>query len=217
MSYTPQTWVDGAAGATPVSAARLGYMETGIQGAHALVQSLDDAVMQPADIGLVGWTGDPRVFTSNVTFTQGIEHFVRVWVPAAVPSLSRVVYGSATTGSTISAGFIVLRDATGLQLAQWPDQATNFTTVTGRIIATLAAPLTNVAAGTYYVGIMFRGTTSPALYRSGQTGGLTAGALSVGPYPNGDIGLTSDTTLPPTRDLTTMTSNTQPFWVGLAA
>jgi hypothetical protein len=209
VTYTPQVWVDGAAGNTPIDAARLGYMETGIQNAHGLVQ--------PADIGLVGWTGDPRAFTSNVTFSQGIEHFVRVWVPAVVPSLSRVVYGSATIGNTISAGFIVLRDSSGSLIAQWPDQATNFTTLTGRIIATLAAPLTNVPAGTYYVGIMFRGTTSPALYRSGQTGGLTAGALTTGPYPNGDIGLTSDTTLPSTRDLSTMTTNTQPFWVGLAA
>lgn len=30
MTYTPQTWTDGPAGGTPVSAARLGYIESGI-------------------------------------------------------------------------------------------------------------------------------------------------------------------------------------------
>lgn len=217
MSYTPQTWVDGVAGNTPISAARLGYMETGIQGAHTLVQALDDAAMQPADIGLVGWTGDPRGFGSNVTFTQGIEHLVRIWVPALVPSLSRLVYGSATVGSGVTAVNIGLRDSAGNLLAQWPDMTSEWNGTTGRIIKTLVAPLANVAAGTYYVGIQYRGSTSASLYRSGQTGGLTAGALTVGPYPNGDLGSTGDTTLPSTRDLTAMTTNTQPFWVGLAA
>ena len=33
MPYTPQTWADGAAGGTPLSAARLGYIESGIEAA----------------------------------------------------------------------------------------------------------------------------------------------------------------------------------------
>lgn len=36
MSYTPQAWVDGSAGNTPISAARLLHIEQGIADAHAL-------------------------------------------------------------------------------------------------------------------------------------------------------------------------------------
>lgn len=36
MTYTPQTWVDGSAGGTPVTAARLDYMEKGIEAVSAL-------------------------------------------------------------------------------------------------------------------------------------------------------------------------------------
>lgn len=43
MSYTPQTWNNGSGGGTPVSAARLGVMETGIQGAHT---TADTAALQ---------------------------------------------------------------------------------------------------------------------------------------------------------------------------
>lgn len=34
MAYSKQTWVNGADGATPISAARLGYIEDGIEAAH---------------------------------------------------------------------------------------------------------------------------------------------------------------------------------------
>lgn len=40
MAYSKQTWTDGAAGATPLSAARLNNMEAGIEGAHSLVAAL---------------------------------------------------------------------------------------------------------------------------------------------------------------------------------
>lgn len=36
MTYTPQTWLDGSAGGTPISAARLNFMEGGIAAANAL-------------------------------------------------------------------------------------------------------------------------------------------------------------------------------------
>ena len=39
MSYTPQAWVDGSGGGTPLSAARLNYIETGLQTAAAVADS----------------------------------------------------------------------------------------------------------------------------------------------------------------------------------
>ena len=34
MSYTKQTWVDGSAGGTPISAERLNHIEDGVSDAH---------------------------------------------------------------------------------------------------------------------------------------------------------------------------------------
>jgi hypothetical protein len=39
VTYTAQTWTDGSGGGTPVSAARLGVMETGISDAHSIGQA----------------------------------------------------------------------------------------------------------------------------------------------------------------------------------
>lgn len=41
MSYTPQTWADGSGGGTPLSAARLNYMETGIDDADTRVTAIE--------------------------------------------------------------------------------------------------------------------------------------------------------------------------------
>lgn len=41
MAYTQQTWSDGEAGGTPLSAERLNYMESGVKGAHDLAATPD--------------------------------------------------------------------------------------------------------------------------------------------------------------------------------
>lgn len=55
MSYIPQTWVDGAAGGTPIDADRLSYMEAGIAAAANGVRyqgsALDAASPQPVTQG----------------------------------------------------------------------------------------------------------------------------------------------------------------------
>lgn len=55
MAYTPQTWVDGSGGGTPLSAARLGYIETGITNAA----SVADSAFSLASGGGGGGTGGP--------------------------------------------------------------------------------------------------------------------------------------------------------------
>lgn len=39
MAYAKQTWVDGADGATPITAARLGYIEDGVEAAHEAAEA----------------------------------------------------------------------------------------------------------------------------------------------------------------------------------
>jgi hypothetical protein len=54
MAYTKQTWSDGQAGATPITAARLNYIESGIQVAAA---TADAAVVK----GDTGWVNIPGI------------------------------------------------------------------------------------------------------------------------------------------------------------
>lgn len=49
MTYTEQTWVDGAAGGTPLSAARLGHIEDGIAAAAAAAAALTPTPTKTAD------------------------------------------------------------------------------------------------------------------------------------------------------------------------
>lgn len=44
MPYTPQTWSDGSAGGTPLSAARLTAMENGIRDAYLVVSPFSESV-----------------------------------------------------------------------------------------------------------------------------------------------------------------------------
>lgn len=49
MTYTPQTWVNGEVGGTPVNAARLGHIESGIADAHDLLAAAQLAILDKAD------------------------------------------------------------------------------------------------------------------------------------------------------------------------
>jgi Right handed beta helix region len=86
MPYTPQSWSDSPATTTPITAARLGVMETGIQGAFARA---DDAYALAAAIGAGGGTGSPfvTVAASNA--------------PAAVKSLADYVCANGSVDNQV--------------------------------------------------------------------------------------------------------------------
>src|SRR5690606_27872174 len=52
MAYTPKTWADGEAGGTPITAAELNRMETGIDDAHDAI----DGLPEPLELGTSGTT-----------------------------------------------------------------------------------------------------------------------------------------------------------------
>lgn len=62
MAYTPQTWNDGPAGGTPLSAARLTNMEQGIDDAHDLYE-LGVGATQTSEIGT-------EESTTSLTYTN---------------------------------------------------------------------------------------------------------------------------------------------------
>ena len=49
MAYTKQTWADGAAGETPITAARLNHIETGLESAASAADAVPDAGDVSAD------------------------------------------------------------------------------------------------------------------------------------------------------------------------
>lgn len=115
MAYTPQTWVDGSGGGTPISAARLNFMETGI----------DDA-----DTRITAVEGRATSLESRATALEADTGWVNITIAATfaglaapeVPQVRRyhgVVYirgGWANTGITASGSFTVGTLPTGY----WP-------------------------------------------------------------------------------------------------
>lgn len=63
MAYTKQTWVDGSAGGTPVSAARLNHIEQGVADVDQQVAGR----VQAMQTGLKLWKGTQAEFDAVAT------------------------------------------------------------------------------------------------------------------------------------------------------
>lgn len=101
MPYAPQTWVDGSGGGTPVSAARLGYMETGIQNAMATAEA---AVPK----SLVDAKGDLIVATAADTVSRlaiGADDTVAVAAAAEATGIKWVKVGNAMIATTAAIAY----------------------------------------------------------------------------------------------------------------
>lgn len=114
MSYTKQTWADGSAGNTPITAARLGHIEDGIFDAAA---DADTAVgrVQPAwlfdvrDYGAVGGArvvGDGAMSSGVAVLTSATASF-----PSDIVGQSISVKGAASTAVTTAIGTVLSRQS----------------------------------------------------------------------------------------------------------
>ena len=63
--YEPQQWIDGSAGATPLSAARLNYIEAGLEGVAEQVDALGTSVIDHGAAG-DGTTDDTAAFAAAI-------------------------------------------------------------------------------------------------------------------------------------------------------
>jgi hypothetical protein len=110
--YVQQTWVDGSAGGTPISAARLGVLEQGVQDAQYPVPGyvqLQDEFMgvntEDGEIGEIGW----RIVNSaqgTVSYDPGVTDHMGLINCSATATIGNLT-GIATTSSPAGNGFIL--------------------------------------------------------------------------------------------------------------
>ncbi|AYR02932.1 minor tail protein [Gordonia phage Stultus] len=116
MAYTPQTWVNKPATTTPLSAARLNYMESGIAGAHTLVANLDTQLDAKADLD-----GNGKLLTSQLPDMAIVDYLGTVGSEAAMLALNGQ-RGDWAIRSDIGTVWIII-GATPSNLSSWQQTA----------------------------------------------------------------------------------------------
>ncbi|HEY9417125.1 MAG TPA: hypothetical protein VIQ30_20395 [Pseudonocardia sp.] len=196
---------------------RLDAAEVGLDAADARLGTVEASLPQiPADRGYLAWTQPPYALNGGVIMpTPGMLQLRRLRrVPAA--TVTSIVGWTLTGGSSLTAGqcFAALYTAAGALIAQTTDQSTAWAT-TGLKVMPLAGGPYNLAAGDYYVGLWFNGTTGPTFARSG---GISSVLTNIGlAAPNldaavADLGVT--TSAPTTLGAQGLASSE--FWFALA-
>lgn len=99
MPYTPQTWTDLPSTTTPISAARLTYMETGIDDAHTIADAA-------APLASPAFTGNPTAPTQSAG-NNSTRLATTAYVDTAVSTANSVVTANTQTASYV----LVLSDA----------------------------------------------------------------------------------------------------------
>lgn len=214
MPYTPQTWANDPATTSPVSAARLGVIETGIQNAQAnaeMVTLMNQPIMQ--DTGWLGWTHDPYINAGVLTLAAGKIQVA--WIPIRVATtITRIAVYCTLGGTTLTAGAVglALWDQVSHNLLRTTSVAnTDFQTtgvkefVLNTSNTATANPITRTADTGVYIGIWANGTTMPTFARGIGTTGVgnaTASGTTLVRCGQGPAGQTTGTAPNPLGTLT---------------
>ncbi|WP_405620251.1 hypothetical protein [Streptomyces sp. NBC_00076] len=123
------------------------------------------AVPVPGDHGLAAWSYDPTVAVSTLTPTLGTVYLSAVYLrqPTTI-SKCWFLLGTAAGTPTSGQNWAGLVNSSGTVLST----ASLDTVVTGSNTpksGTLSTPQ-SVAAGTYWVALLFNGTTAPVVYKT---------------------------------------------------
>lgn len=153
--------------------------------------------------------------TQSAPSTAGRLEFAKIRLvnPASV---TNILMYAQTGGSVLTSGqcFAVLYDGAGNRVGVSTDRAVAWASAGLQTMALVSGPFA-CAAGNYFVGFWYNGTTSPSWARSG---GVAAAALNLGVSApnfivgNADTGLT--TTSPATMGA--QSSGGTWWWVGLS-
>lgn len=154
-----------------------------------------DTSQIPSDNGFKAWTAPLYMPVGSTVLSTAGTLFLRRIKRVPATSITNIVAYVAVAGSSLTAGqcFAALFTAAGALVGQSADQAAAWASTGLKTMALTSGPY-NVAAGDYYVGVWFNGTTGPTLLRgaaiaSGLTNaGLVAPNLSA---CTADTGLTT--------------------------
>lgn len=178
--------------------------------------SVVDTSQAPADRGFKAWTQPIYALSSQTALpTAGLLMMRRIRrVPAT--SVTNIVTFVNGAGSSLTSGqcFAALFTAAGALVGQTADQAVAWASVGIKTMALTGAPFA-LAAGDYYVGVWFNGTTGPSIVRhAAVNGGLSNAGLSAPNFETctADTGLT--TTAPP--NFGAQTSAGTEYWYALS-
>lgn len=139
-----------------------------------------DTSLVPSDRGWKAWTQPPYVLSASTALpTAGLLTLRRIRrVPAT--SITNIVTFLGTAGSSLTAGqcFAALFTAAGVLVGQSADQAASWASAGLKTMALAGGPYP-LAAGDYYVGVWFNGTTGPAIVRhTGVSNNLSSAGQS---------------------------------------
>ncbi len=164
MTYTPQTWVDGSSGQTPVNATRLNYMENGIL--NASIGSQIGEGLHTLQTGTFAPVG-PKVGSAflSTSAQAGVEYTSAVIVRSQITVNQIGVYTTAASvGGSI---FYVLGIRSdngygfpGNLLGNIGEQSTTAVGYTG---SQLSSPIT-LPPGIYWFSCGFYQVTAPSTY-----------------------------------------------------
>jgi hypothetical protein len=157
------TGATGATGATGPTGA------TGATGAQGGTPN----VIGPAQLGLKAWTVDLSLVNTAMTLTGGVLYLTQFYV-GATTTISNVGFrSSAIAGSGLTSGYFGIYNQAGTLLTGSANTTTVAATTSYQISFTTPQTL---AAGQYYIGILFAGTTIPTIVASTNSPLLNFGA-----------------------------------------
>lgn len=195
----------------------------GTVGAAATFARQDHAhpatLFQADDHGFLGWNGDPATCPGGTLLgTAGTLFVVKLRIPVAATITNLHVYLTAN-GATLTANqsFAALYTAAGAHCRTTGSQSPAW--VAGAGLQTMALSSTySAAAGDYYIGLWWNGTTAPTFARFAVTAAALHNAnLSAAASRfaiTNDTGLTTVGTAPST--LGTKTASSSAFWVAVS-
>lgn len=179
------------------------------------VKGSDDPQI-PGDHGFTAWSFPIYGGTAGgVLAVAGTLYLTRIRrVPAGTISNITVHIGAAGVTLTVGQCFAALFDAAGALRGVTADQAAAWGS-TGIKTMALTSPYVN-AAGDYYAGFWFNGTTGPNMMRGSQgiSGSQINPGMTIGNY-NAATSSTGLTTTPP-DPFAAQTASTFWFWVALS-
>lgn len=167
----------------------------------------------PEDYGLLAWAYDPDVAINTTTLTPAGTLFMTRLKIRKPMTITNVIINVVTAGVTLTANqcFAALYNSSLGLLSATANQATNWASTGVKVMALSAAQA--VAAGDYFVGFYYNGTTGPTLSRAAsstvvnlsQTAAQSRNATS-------STGLTTAMPAPAAA----LVANFNSFWVGVS-